>query len=219
MAAPTPLFARFSTYAIAAVAMLLTAGSVIAAIQLRTPSALLDTAYGHRLVAKLGLVAALVLLAAVNRLWLTPGVASGSNRSGHCLRVTIAAELALASGIIIVTAMLGQLPPPRALAAEMHANHMDMATHANGYTVAAIAGDRSAIVEVTPAHLGENRFAVTFLGEDGVLFVPHEVSVWLSLPSLGIEPAKHEARAMRAVNTRSPRRCPLPGNGGSRSMR
>jgi len=203
-----PLLARFSTYAIGAVAMLSTVGIVIAAVQLETPAALIDTAYGRRVTLKLGLVAGLLTLAAVNRLWLTPGVAGGINRSGRCLHMTIAAELVLASAVVVVTAMLGEVPPPRALAAEMHAGHMEMAAHADGYTVAAIAGDRSAIVETTPALLGENRFAITFLDRDSVVFAPREVSAWLSLPALGIEPAKHNA--VRDATGRYTITAPLP---------
>src|SRR3546814_6455341 len=80
-AALVPLLRRFSTIAVPAVAILVLTGIVLAVVQAEAPQALLDTAYGRLLLAKLAGVAALLALAAVNRLRLTPAIeADGSSR-------------------------------------------------------------------------------------------------------------------------------------------
>jgi copper transport protein len=66
---------QFSTIAVAAVAILITAGLVIAALQVRGFAALFTTTYGWLLLGKLILVSGLLSLAAVNKWRLTPALA------------------------------------------------------------------------------------------------------------------------------------------------
>lgn len=194
-----PILTRFSGWAVGAVAILLISGLVIAAVQLQTPTALAETDYGRYLALKLALVIGLLLLAAANRLWLTPRLAHGAWWFSLHLHGTIVAELALAGGVIVVTATLGQVPPPRALAA---------VTQEPAFSVATMAGDRTAIVEMTPARLGKNRIAVTFLDADGAIMAPRRVTLWLSMPSLGVEAAQHattrDARGRYTASARLP---------------
>jgi copper transport protein len=86
----------FSAGAVVAVAGLLLAGVVLAALQLRTPAALLTTDYGRLLLLKLVLVAALLGLGAFNRLVLTPAL-ERRREAVVGLRRTIGADLVLAA--------------------------------------------------------------------------------------------------------------------------
>ncbi|MGH6943748.1 MAG: copper resistance protein CopC, partial [Geminicoccaceae bacterium] len=105
----------FSSLALPAVACLVFAGTVLAVLQLESWSALATTDYGRRLTLKLVLVAGLLGLAVINRLVLTPAL-DQRERAVHWLKSTIKADLALAVGVVVLTASLGAVPPPRALA-------------------------------------------------------------------------------------------------------
>ena len=109
------LIRAFSAGAIIAVAGLLLAGVVLSALQLRTPSALIATDYGRLLLLKLAVVALLLGLGALNRLVLTPALERRAEAVVG-LRRTIGVDLALAAGVVVLTAGLGTVPPPRALA-------------------------------------------------------------------------------------------------------
>jgi putative copper export protein len=106
---------RFSRRAIPAVAILLTAGVVLAIAQVQSIGGILNTEYGSILTFKLVFVAFLVLLAIANRVWLTRAFAAGDAEARDGLQVTIIGEGVFALGILMATAMLGQTMPPRAL--------------------------------------------------------------------------------------------------------
>lgn len=73
---------------------------------------LLNSAYGALLVVKLGLFAAMLVLAAVNRFVLVPVLAANaSDRIRGRLRLAIAAEFCAALAIFLVVARLGLLDP------------------------------------------------------------------------------------------------------------
>jgi copper transport protein len=187
-----PVVARFSRLALYIVPVLLAGGLLLACVQVLTPAALIGTAYGQRLLAKLALVAGLLLLATLNKLRLTPALARGAPGATRLLRGSIAAELALIAGILVATAMLGQATPPRALAEETHAHHHPEIP-AEDFTVTAMAGNRKLLLEVAPAHPGNNRLTMTLTNQDGTPMAALEVSVWLSSPALGIEPSELKA--------------------------
>ncbi|TCO79558.1 copper transport protein [Plasticicumulans lactativorans] len=107
---------RFSALAVPAVAVLLASGGVLAAVQLRTPAAFVDTPYGRVLLAKLVLVAGLLALAVRNRQVLTPALAAGTRGAAAVLARSIGAECALAAGIVLAAVALGHLSPPRSQA-------------------------------------------------------------------------------------------------------
>ncbi len=154
----------FSRLAIAAVVCLILAGSVLAVLQLGHVSALIEDAYGRRLLAKLSLVAGLLGLAAVNRLVLTPALGRGGGARRR-LRLTIGTELALAAGVIVLTASLGAVPPPRALA-------LQTAAQGGGrgppdYATYATARGFHLILVATPATAGANRIDLYVTGAAG----------------------------------------------------
>jgi copper transport protein len=185
---------RFSNIALVTVALLVICGLVLAILQVKEPSALVTTAYGLRLLAKLVLVALLLACAAVNKLRLTARLARGETRAARLLRDVIKLELALFAGIIVATALLGQTTPPRALQEQMtEQGHMDMAM--SDFAVATFAGARMAIIDVAPARPGRNALTLTLRDADGAPMAPVEVTVFLSNPALGIEPSEHRAVA------------------------
>jgi copper transport protein len=188
---------RFSRLAVFAVAMLIIAGSVMAVVQVRTPAALIDTPYGRRLGVKLLLVAGMLTLAALNMLKLTPALEAGDPRAAPRLGGTLRAELVLGAAILLATAMLGEVVPPRALA-----EGAALAAQAPGtsgrVTRMAMSGGQMATFEVEPARPGENRIAVTLTNADESVMTPQAVSVWISSRALGIEAQRYQAVRLRA---------------------
>src|SRR5690606_2448478 len=108
---------RFSKIIPAFIAMLVGAGVILAIVQIGSPGALLDTAYGQVFVVKLVLLAGLFLLAAVNRWKLTTPVEKGDERSTQRMARSIALEPLLALLILGAVSTGRFTPPPRVLAA------------------------------------------------------------------------------------------------------
>ena len=135
------LLRRFSAIAIPAVALLVAAGATLAVLQLGRIGELLTTAYGIRLLSKLAFVVLLLLLAALNRFWLTPALAAGRTHATHRLRASIGLEIGLGIAILAATSSLGEVPPPRALIAAAMAHDMTAGAAMPGFSVVTFAGD------------------------------------------------------------------------------
>lgn len=85
------------------------AGLVLSLVQLQNLSNLFSSRYGATLVLKLGLIALIALLAAINRFWLMPRF------SGKM--PTVSLEALLMAGVLGVTGVLASTePPPKAVA-------------------------------------------------------------------------------------------------------
>lgn len=97
---------RFGRFAGWAVGGLLAAGLALGVLLVGSVTALLTSGYGQLLLLKLVLVAALLALAALNRLRLSPALARGEAAAGRHLRRSIAAEILLAAAVLLVTAAL-----------------------------------------------------------------------------------------------------------------
>jgi copper transport protein len=190
------LLAAFSSRAIVAVAGLLLAGVVLAALQVRTPSALIATDYGRLLLLKVALVALLLGLGAINRLVLTPRLA-GRAEAAPQLRRTIGADLALAAGVVALTAGLGAVPPPRALAegAAAHA-HADAHHGTRDYAVHARAQGHDLILVTTPAAVGDNRIDLYLTDGRGKPVGAQAAEIAFALPAMGIEAMRADALAV-----------------------
>src|SRR5690606_15228353 len=103
-----------------AVILLVIAGIGAALERIGSPADLVNTGYGRLLFGKLALVARLLGLAALNRYRLMPAFATdGSARAS--LVHTIGAEIVLAGGVLLVTAVLAHTPPPVAQQGMEHA--------------------------------------------------------------------------------------------------
>ncbi|MFC0219547.1 copper resistance CopC/CopD family protein [Pseudochelatococcus lubricantis] len=174
---------RFSRAIPVAVLPLVVAGALLAAVQLRTPEALWTTAYGKVLLIKLGLLAALFLLAAVNRFRLTTPAAHGDGRATARLRRSIYAELALVLAIFAVAALWRFTPPPRALA-EAAAAPASVHLHAD---------KAMADVAIAPGRAGPVRASIAVMTGDFGPLDPAGVTLVLSNPAAGIEQIRRPA--------------------------
>ena len=107
--------ARFSAMAVASVGTLVISGVVNTWFLAGTVPALVGTEYGRLLLLKLGLFAAMLLIAAVNLLRLSPRLAdltsAGAPRTIAQLQRNALFEAGLGLGVLAVVGILGTLPP------------------------------------------------------------------------------------------------------------
>ena len=162
---------RFSRLAMVAVAALVAAGAGFAAMQLGSPVDLVDTRYGNLILAKLGLVAALVALAARNRFVLLPALERSTAGALPVLRRAIAAEMALAALVVVLTAILVQTPPGSASIQKQLAS-----------------GTRAATLSITPGRSGHNEISVVFRDGQSLPFDPAAATLEISNTGAGVEP-------------------------------
>ncbi len=151
------LVRRFSSIALVAVPVLLAAGVVLTLTQFSGMAGLANTRYGLIWLGKMAGVTGLLGLAALNRLRLTPALERGEARP---LLLSIRAELLVAALVVMATAGLGAVPPPRALVA---ASEPDAAAGVGYATLVSVPGG-TAVVEIDPARPGRNRLSVRFPG-------------------------------------------------------
>jgi putative copper export protein len=105
------IVARFSRTAVWLVPLLAMAGLVMAAVLLGSLRALL-TPYGSLLLCKLGLFAALMALAALNRWRFGPALAAAETTSRRAFCRTVIWEYALIAAVLMITALLTGLFSP-----------------------------------------------------------------------------------------------------------
>ena len=103
---------RFGTIASGTVALLIAVGVSFAWLLSGSLEALFGTAYGWTLLAKVTLVAALLALAARNKLDLVPALARGEAAASAVLRRSIAWEGAAVAIILLLTAALTTITTP-----------------------------------------------------------------------------------------------------------
>lgn len=102
---------RFSTIGGYTAAVVAVSGVVMGILILNSPEALYRTDYGVSLLIKFGLVAAVVVLAAINRFALIPRLTSDSTRSLARLRRLVTWELVLLIAVVAVTGHLVHQDP------------------------------------------------------------------------------------------------------------
>jgi copper transport protein len=192
--AAAPAVERFSHIALAAVAVLLLAGLVIAILQVGSVGALARTSYGLILVAKLAMVAGLVALAAVNKIRLTPALRHGAPGAAPALGHTIGAEIALVAAILVATAALGTMPPPRAIVAGSgsHAGHGQASLDA-GLAITVLSAGRSAEIVLDSARSGVNRAEIAVRDPAGAAIEASEVTFIAANRAAGVEPIRRAA--------------------------
>jgi putative copper export protein len=105
------LLRRFGAIGLISVCVIVGTGLVAGLFIFDLAGGRLGPAYLTAISIKLGLVAALLALAAVNRFRLTPLIAQDCERAVATLRRTVLLEQALGLGIILAVAVLGQLDP------------------------------------------------------------------------------------------------------------
>lgn len=174
---------RFSRAIMPVVVVLAAAGVVLAIIQVQTPAALVNTAYGRLLLIKLALLVFLFTLAAVNRWRLTALAEAGATEVRRRLSRSISVEMLIVLLIFGVAAGWRFTPPPRALAI---AAAQPTSTHI--HTMKAMAD-----IDITPGHTGEVTASIVIMDGDFGPLDAKEVSLVLSKPDSGIEPIKRPA--------------------------
>jgi putative copper resistance protein D len=107
--------ARFGAAAVWVVGVLLSAGACLLGVLLRDVTELWTQDYGRLVLGKMLLVACVLALAAVNRLRLTPRLFAYDAGALKALKISIGAEIAVAGGILLVTAALTTLTGPEGL--------------------------------------------------------------------------------------------------------
>ncbi|HXQ51767.1 MAG TPA: CopD family protein [Stellaceae bacterium] len=187
-----PSVERFSRDAVMAVGLIALAGTAMAGVQLSRLADFRDTEYGERLAFKLALVAALLAVASVNRLVLTPALRRGQPRAALWLRRSIAVELGLMAAIVVAAASLGAATPPRALAEQQRAHDRLAASGALAGVFVDVA-DRglSAFIALEPARPGLNRLRLDLADDHEAPLAAKEMTLWIANEALGIEPSRH----------------------------
>lgn len=136
---------RFSNTALVSVLLLLASGIGATVVHLPLLAALWQTSYGVAIIVKICLLAAALLLAAVNLLRAKPRLVAAGELSGpsaRLLRRMIGGEAILVAGAVLAAAILSSLaPPPPALAAEssklatVGPGRVSSVVHVNGYSL------------------------------------------------------------------------------------
>lgn len=108
---PFPLLSRFGLASGISVALVLATGLGTLGFMLADARAGLGAGYARVLIVKLACVFGLFVLAGVNRFWLTPRMALGSDWTRQALRRTIVLEQALGLCALASVSLLGQLDP------------------------------------------------------------------------------------------------------------
>lgn len=147
------LIPRFSVVAGLSVAVLALTGVYSAWTQVTVPEAL-DTPYGRVLIAKVGLVVLLLLIAAVNLVWVRPRLA-GNSRAAYWLRRLVVAEVIVAIITLLSVGFLTSLEPARQTASRLGIGLEDSLTFSDTAEGADIT------IEVIPGQVGPNTITVT----------------------------------------------------------
>jgi copper transport protein len=162
---------RFSNAAFVSVLVLIGSGVGAAVIHLPTISSLWQTSYGKTILVKIGVLAAAMLIAAVNLLRTKPRLAASRKRpelgpgAATLLRRLIASEVVLVVTAIVAAAVLSSLPPPaKALAsvgkalAHVGPGPVTEVVNRNGYKLQVqIAPNRAAAVNTFAVRITQGR--------------------------------------------------------------
>ena len=146
------LVRRFSAAAALSVVVLIITGVYSAWAQV-TEFAALDTPYGNALIAKVVVIAVLLLVAAVNLIWIRPRL-RGSSSAARWLRRTVMAEVALALLVILAVGFLTALEPARQVASRVLVIQQQELIFSE-----TVEGAEVTLV-VEPARVGANTFTV-----------------------------------------------------------
>ncbi len=186
----------WSRWAAAAVGALILAGTTQAIIEVGSFGGLVNTAYGRLILAKVGLVALVIAVAAFARQWVRRatavpvdsepaaggGTATATVSGVRTLRRAVGVELAVTAVILGLTAVLVQIPPARTAAAVQSAA-------ANPNVTSTLTGDDLSLqVEVAPAQTGNNSVHLYAYAPDGKPLPVVEWFVTAALPANNIEP-------------------------------
>jgi putative copper resistance protein D len=166
--------ARFSRLGMVAVAALLASGLINSWNLLGGPRDLLATDYGQWVALKIGLFAAMVGIAAVNRLYLSARLPA--RPALRALLRTSLAETGLGLGVMLAVGVLGTLPP---------SSHVHVTTEIppDAAFVHIHAAEAMADVTIDPGYAGRATASIRVSREDVPDFVAKDVQLALDPPT------------------------------------
>jgi copper transport protein len=154
---------RFSTLATVCISVVVLAGVIRGVNEVGSFDALFSTDYGRTLLLKLGLVAPLAMLGALNRFWNVPAIKGGRAHVGR-LRRTVRGEVVFAAAVLAVVGVLASSPPPADMAAHDATDEQmgDPSEEAGAIEVTGsdFATTVRVMLRVDPGVVGENHFSV-----------------------------------------------------------
>lgn len=145
------LIPRFSVVAIIAIVVLAASGLYSYFLHVGSPQLLLDTTYGRSLILKLVLFVLLIGLGAWNFLVLSPGLRKANTSLARSFGRTIAVEVVLGGLVLLAVGAMTSIAPSKEAWAEQQ--RLGLVKHA---TVDGV----DLRVQVAPAQIGDNEFAV-----------------------------------------------------------
>jgi copper resistance protein D len=176
---------RFSVVGIFSVGALLASGLVNSWYLLSSPRDLVTTDYGRLVAFKIGLFAAMVAIATVNRFYLTPRLPKAP--ALRALQRNSLAEIALGLCVLLFVGMLGTLPP---------AAHKHVAPEAIPPDAAFVhihTSEAMADVMINPRRPGQADVTIRVTREDLSLFPAKDVRLALEPPTRGRRPVEQDA--------------------------
>lgn len=176
LSAILPIWSRWAALAVSA---LLLAGTVQALIEVATPQALFDTTYGRLLLAKIGLFALVIAVAAYSRQLVRRRVAA---QRPAPVRRAVWVELAVTVVVLGLSATLVQTTPARTAVAG------PSSTEAGLFSTRLSSPLYEMQIEVSPAQQGNNSVHLYAYGKDNLPLPVVEWKATAALPSAGIEP-------------------------------
>jgi putative copper resistance protein D len=170
---------RFSLLGLTSVGALLASGIVNSWYEVGSLGHLITTAYGQLVLVKLGLFAAIIAIAAVNRLYLTPRLAmTGAVRR---LQRNSMAETVLGFAAILVVGFLGGMAP--ASHTHQHPSYAYVPPDAAFVHIHSRAG--MADVAIIPGHVGKARAVIRLWDENYESLAANELTFTLIAPATG----------------------------------
>jgi len=175
---------RFSSLAAPVYGLLLLSGAALAATQFLAPREVFATAWGAMLGVKLGLVAAISMLALVNRYRFTAPALAGDALAITKLRRSIKLECAAAILIFATVSVWRLTPPPSALGAR---NERTIQVHLHG-------AEAMASMTIKPARVGPVQIRIEPKGGDLSPLRVKEIDLYLTPDSPDVAPIHRAAR-------------------------
>ncbi|MGA8498791.1 MAG: copper homeostasis membrane protein CopD [Xanthobacteraceae bacterium] len=191
--------ARFSILGIVSVGTLLVTGIVNTFYLAGSVPALLHTDYGRLLLIKIALFLAMVAIAAVNRLRLTPQLLqqasiAASRDALRKLRRNAAIEVLAGAIVIAIVAALGTMPPA-IHAAHQHPTYGAVPAGATFVHIHLVEG--MADVTIMPGRTGRARATIRLWNEDFGPLEARQVSLTLTAPAAASNPTPRPAQQGR----------------------
>jgi copper transport protein len=187
------LIPRFSTLALACVAILSITGVYSSVLHIRRVDLLAATTYGRALLLKLLFFGGLLLLGAVNLRVLSPRLRTAGNRLARPFGRTVRAELALGAAVLLVVGVMTSVAPSLTATEARQQQFSALVDEANIDGV-------SLALWATPRQVGDNQLAVDVLdSRPGAASAPTEVLLRLESSEMDMGTEQVEAQTTDGV--------------------